>query len=215
MKTNKIPFFILGLLVLTVSCSHSKKSSSDEFHTEFYAVLNYITDTLLTDVSVMSSRTLRVIKPIQSPAEKLTDSATADNLPEFNVIQYNWLSIYPFAERRNLNKEDVDFMYKSIDPTRTFLLDSNRVKLPVMTEKKFSEFFQDSGINKGYERIKRKYGTSCYISVSTPVFNSNYTKVIISISYLCGPMWGNGYEFILEKKNGKWTIMDKYITWES
>jgi hypothetical protein len=215
MKAIKILFFISGLLFFSVSCNTPEKKRDDDFNNEFYSVLNYLIDTLSPDVSAICSRTLRVIKPFQSPEEKITDSVSDYNLPEYNVIQYNWLSIYPFAQRRNLNKEDVDFMYKSIDHTNTFLIDSNRVKIPVMTETIFLELFQDSGINKGYERIKRRYGTSCYISVSNPVFNSNYTKVIISLSYLCGPMWGNGYEFILEKKKGKWTIVDKTITWVS
>jgi hypothetical protein len=213
MKKLEIIFLIPLFLSLT-SC-HNQETSYEKSQKEFYLVVNYLIDSVLTDISAISSLTMPIIKPFQIPAEKIVDSVNQPDPAPFGVIQYNWLSIYPLALRRNLNKTEVDFMYQAIDSSKIEIIDSSKVKIPVLTKAIFLELFQDSGINVGYQRIKKRYGTSCYVSVSTPIFNSNFTKVIISIDKFCGPLWGNGYEFVLEKKKGIWTIVDKSITWIS
>jgi hypothetical protein len=215
MRQIKFLLFIVGLWLLTSCNNHQKNINERLYYSEFYSTVNDLISSQLKDVSAIAYKTMPVIKPFQIPAIKIVDSIASYDPPPFGVIQYNWLSVYPLAIKRNLNSKDVDFMYNSIDPSKIIQIDSNRVIKPVITEAIYTELFQDSGISVGYNRLKRKYGSSCYISVSTPIFNSDFSKVIISINYSCGPLWGNGYEFILEKKKGKWEMIEKSITWES
>jgi len=213
MKILKTLILVYCLFALT-SCKNKEKAS-EKSQKEFYSILNYLIDSELTDISAISSSTLPIIKPFQIPAERIIDTVRRNEPEQFDIIQYNWLSIYPLAQRRNLNRNEVDFMYHSIDSSKIFVIDSNMIKVPIITKTKFLKLFQDSGIAVGYERMRRIYGTSNYVSISTPVFNSSFTKVIISINYYCGPLCGNGYEFVLEKKKGIWRISSKNVTWKS
>ena len=215
MKISKTLFIILGLILL-ISCGRNQQGVNDKiYYDEFYSVLNDLIRFSFSDVSAISFETVPVIKPPWIPSSQSPDSVSVPEPNSINVICYNWLSFYSLAKLRDLDSAEVDYMYRSIDSSKLFLIDSSRVCVPVITKSEFREFFQDSGINKGYKLIEKKYGSSCYVSVSTPVFNADYSKIILSVNYYCGPSWGYGYEFVLKKKKGKWRLIDQGITWQS
>jgi hypothetical protein len=206
----------IGLLTILTSCNRNRINIKDRiYYDEFYSVINDLIRSNLSDVSAIRYVTEPVVKPPWHPSSRPTDSILPPEPTAIGTIRYNWLSFYPLAKQRGLDSVDVDFMYHSIDSSKIIVIDSNRVCIPVITKATFNALFQDSGINIGYDRIKKKYGTSCYISVSTPVFNSDYSKIVLAINYYCGPLWGNGFEFILRKKDGKWILIEKYRTWIS
>jgi hypothetical protein len=117
-------------------------------------------------------------------------------------------------KRNNLDTTDVYKMYKSIDSTKTFLIDPKRINLPIITRDQFLDFFK-AGNDLGYEKIKESFGTSCYIRVSTPIYNGDFTKMILFVDCCCGSVWGQGYEFFLIKDDDKWRVIEENGTWES
>jgi hypothetical protein len=103
-------------------------------------------------------------------------------------------------------------MFNSIDSTKEFKIDPARVFISVIT---INEVFKNQNLEEGYDKLKKIYGSSCFISVSTPIFNSTYRKAVLFINYYCGPLNAQGYEFTLEKKNGKWKLIDEWGLWVS
>ena len=215
MKKIENLIIILGFILLYSCKSNQQKANDKVYYDEFYSVLNSLIRFSFSDVSAISYKTIPIIKPPWKPSFQSPDSVSLPDPNSNNVICYNWLSFYSIAKRRDLDTVDVNYMYHSIDSSKIFVIDSSRICIPVITKSEFLALFQDSGINKGYERIQKKYGSSCYISVSSPIFNADHSKLILSINYYCGPVLGYGYEFVLRKKMGKWRVIDKEMTWES
>jgi hypothetical protein len=207
---------ISGTFIILFSCVGNRPVRNDQiYYDEFYSVLNDLIRMSLPHVSAIRYETVPVIKPPWLPSSDSPNSVSPQEPLPFGTISYNWLSFFSLAKNRKLDSLDVEFMYHSIDSSKVIVIDSNKICIPVITKSEFTSIFQDSGIYIGYSRIKKKFGTSCYISVSTPIFNSDYSKIVLSINYYCGALWGKGYEFVLEKEHGKWRVIDKSTTWES
>ena len=196
--------WILLILCFLQSCTSSKHKEDQQYFDEFYTVLDNLIRFNLHDVSVISAEILPVYK-------------TIDSISESSPMMYHVLHLQYFdllKKRYFLDTLDASFMYNSIDSVKTFEIDSNRISIPVINKKDMVEFFS-SGIYDGYDKINETYGTSCFIRVTRPIFNSNYTKMILFIDYFCGPLWGQGYQYFLIKKDGNWKIIDEGVTWES
>ena len=79
----------------------------------------------------------------------------------------------------------------------------------------YDRILQRNGLDLMYDELERIYGSSEFLMISTPIFDSTYTKAIISVDLHCGSLCGQGNEFILEKQRGIWRIITVYYTWES
>jgi hypothetical protein len=172
----------------------------------------------LTDVSSITYRTIPVFKTMWGNVPIPKKSVSPPPPPPVMINHFDINSIKYQIQRKNLDSVDANYMYNSIDSTRTFKIDSTRISVPVISNERYKEIFEYKdmeGIVESYNKIKKIYGTSCVISVSTPIFNSNCTKAILFLNYICGPKEGQGYEFILENKNGKWKLIDELGIWES
>jgi hypothetical protein len=132
--------------------------------------------------------------------------------PPVLVNYFNLNSCAVQIERKNLDSIDAKYMFNSIDSTKEFKIDPARVFISVIT---INEVFKNQNLEEGYDKLKKIYGSSCFISVSTPIFNSTYRKAVLFINYYCGPLNAQGYEFTLEKKNGKWKLIDEWGLWVS
>jgi hypothetical protein len=204
-------FIIIVVTFSLTSCSRiQEKADNKLFYEEFYSVLNDLILLRLPDVSVIKYETMPVYKTQWDTIPIYKYSIPPP--PEIHCIDIN--SFNTQIERKHLDSIDAKYMYDSIDSLKILKIDSNRVYLPVMTEPQFKEIFVPHKSN-GYNFIKAKYGSPCFIIVSTPVFNSKYTKVIISIDYRCAPLAGQGFEFVLEKRGGKWNLIDENVIWVS
>ncbi|MDR3008195.1 MAG: hypothetical protein LBV59_09700 [Sphingobacterium sp.] len=76
-------------------------------------------------------------------------------------------------------------------------------------------------------QIKKKYNVAYHKKTEmTEQFPSRYTfhlpimshdrkKAFVSLDYVCGALCGQGYDFILEKINGKWKVIKRDYTWIS
>jgi len=56
-------------------------------------------------------------------------------------------------------------------------------------------------------------GASGVISFSHVGFDSTLDEAIVSTSFVCGPLCGKSWRYILRKKSGKWEVANKLILW--
>lgn len=54
-----------------------------------------------------------------------------------------------------------------------------------------------------------------FYEMTIPVFSSDNQKAFVQLNYYCKGLCGNGVSLFLEKINGKWKIVDKWVTWMS
>lgn len=76
-------------------------------------------------------------------------------------------------------------------------------------------------------QIKKKYNVAYHKETETteqflssytfhlPILSHDHKKAFVSLDYVCGALCGQGYDFILEKINGKWKVIKRDYTWIS
>lgn len=68
----------------------------------------------------------------------------------------------------------------------------------------------------GWERYYQKYDESNgYLIFSMPGINADKNKAILVYSHECGALCGSGFMVLLERKDNKWVVTDRFITWIS
>jgi hypothetical protein len=112
------------------------------------------------------------------------------------------------ASRHLIDSTDAAYMFSNIDSSKTYRVDSTKIPNVGLTGDTLNL------IPEG-EWLENNYSSRCFIRVSTPVFNMEFTKAIIAVDYICGPMYGSGYNILLKKHKGKWMIIYEYGTWVS
>lgn len=60
-------------------------------------------------------------------------------------------------------------------------------------------------INEGYY----------FCEITIPLFSKDNKRAYVELAYYCGRLCGGGKSILLEKINGKWTIIKSYETWVS
>ena len=213
---------ILLLTILSLfleTCQMNKSSKMDiKFNEEFYSALNELVKIKLPNANLIVSETMPIYKSMQG---NYTSLDTIDHIPPPppppGEIFYDKNTFDYLIYSDKLDSTEGEFMYDSIDSSKIVMIDSSKIFLRVIPNSKFKEILKKhrGNLREFYNIIEEIYGSSCFIKVSTPIFNSNYSKVIISIDYSCGPLAGGGQDYILEKKNGKWMLINESGRWVS
>ena len=126
------------------------------------------------------------------------------------------IDYFDFQVKYNhLDKADAEFMFNSIDSTKIITLDSNSIKIKIISDDTFRNIFSDTNLQNAYQLLKEKTGSSCFLETSAVIFNSTFTKAVIAVDCGCGPLSGGGSTFFLEKRDNKWTIIDERGRWVS
>jgi len=207
-------FWLILIINFSHSCTDPNPKPDRLYIDEYYSVLDNILRFSIQDVSAISYETVLVYKTIWG-LDSIPNYSISPPPPPPPMINYvDVRHIKYVLKRNNLDTLDAYVMYKSIDSTKKFRIDQKRIAIPIITREQFLDFFK-SDIDEGYDKIRENFGTSCYIRSSTPIFNADYTKMILFIDCFCGSIWGQGYEFFLIKKDGKWSIIEENGTWES
>lgn len=73
-------------------------------------------------------------------------------------------------------------------------------------------------INKKYNvanhrKIERAEQFLSKYTFHLPILSQDGKKAFVALDYYCGGLCGQGYEFILEKINGKWKVLKCDYTW--
>lgn len=153
--------------------------------------LNEIVDGLLRcrfpDASLIQTETKPVFKSFIS---NLKESMLEPPPPDIDFFPKEFFSV--MTARNLINYSDAEYMFSTIDSSVTYKVDSTKFskRCPARENK-------------------------CFLKVSTPIFNMEFTKAILAVDYYCGPINGSGYNIVLEKLKDKWVIIYEYGTWKS
>lgn len=92
------------------------------------------------------------------------------------------------------------------------LLQKQLIEIETITDKKFSSFFgSNRQIEKGWKRIKKKYGTNKVVEFSQINYNRQFAATYYGIH--CGGLCGSGNIVVFEKVNGNWKILTEINLW--
>jgi hypothetical protein len=213
---KKLVWIIIAVFLL--SCKGNKTIENNPiYYDEFYSAINEIVTSKFSKVTLIVDETMPVYKNMfgDYPQPKATKDIPPPPPPP-GIIYYDNNTFDYLVFSNQLDSSEAKFMYMSIDSMMTFRIDSSKTNFRVIPQSKIIEIFshQTEYYSDRYEEVKKLFGSGCFIRMSTPIFNSNYTKMILSIQKYCGPPDGEDYRFILEKKNGKWKIMNDEEIWE-
>lgn len=194
-----------------ISCSGTNThNKSTTYEKEFYSVLNDLIRMKLIHAAVILDETTLVTKIMwtQVVANRNVNVPTdGSNL----AIQ----DTYGLRSQSILNSAEISYLYTAIDSMKIMRIDSAKVVVPTIPARELQRIFSGSNRKDGYEVMKQRYGTSCNIKVSTPLFNSDFTKAVLWVDYQCGWKHGQGYVFVLEKRRGMWWLIEDIGTWIS
>jgi hypothetical protein len=78
------------------------------------------------------------------------------------------------------------------------------------------EFKKTIGGGDGWDAFRKSHpGASGIATFSAAGFDHDGNRAVVNVSYLCASHCGNGSFYILEKKDGEWTISKEMGTWIS
>ena len=184
-----------------------------KYYDEFYSALNTIIRSKYKEISQITNVTLPVYRTPYGNESVNKDSAEVPPPPPPGVIYYNHNSFCYLTYNEQLDSMDVKFMYESIDSTKTFLIDPNRVQLRIIPAETVYEILRKSegDFQEADDIIEKKFGSRNFIRVSTPIYNSNYSRIIITVTSHAGPKSSLGETFVMKKQNNVWKTVKSTI----
>lgn len=153
---------------------------------------------------------------------EMVEDYAADSLADY---QRNMLYIYSstedlskkLVENKNLRKllADLESDFKSHPKIKTELLSIGKIKLDTISSEKYLKYFgkKFKRIDKGWKKIEKNFGTRLVMELSKIKYLDNYATLYYG--HHCGGLCGAGRLVVLEKKDGKWTILGELKLWDS
>jgi hypothetical protein len=195
------------IILLLIVCHCSILSGQDrQYFNEFYTALNSLIRSKFKDISQITNASLPIFRTPYGNAPSENDSIEVPPPPPPGVIYYDQYTFYYMTYSDQLDSSDVKFMYQSIDSTKTFQVDQNRISLKVIPAETVFEILRKSEGNfqGAADLIEKTFGSRNFIRVSTPIFNSDYSRIIITVTSFNGPKSSFGETFVMKKKNNSW-----------
>ncbi len=202
---------IIILLALTTSIINAEQNF--ESQKEFNQIIDEIVRYRLNTVAIVQEETIPINNHLPEDTGFINEK-DAPKTPANGMIEYSQDFFSTLIINNILTNSEAEYMYTSMDSALVVSIDSTLVSKPTLTKSEIDSLF-DYDIDYAYQYFEKTYGTSCFMRVSTPLFNQDRTKLLLSIDYFCGPLYGRGYVFILNKKDDKWMIVEELGTWES
>ena len=161
---------ILTIILLSSCTPESKNIQIDNNQKDFNQIVDEIVRYKLNRVSVVQFETMPIYKTIP------IDSSYMDthDYPPPDLIDYSKNFFSAMIERNLIDSMDADYMYSIIDSSLILNIDSNLISKPTLTKQYLDSLF-DRDIDYAYDFIEKRFGTSCFIRVGTPIFNKTKT----------------------------------------
>jgi len=198
-----------SIFLLIISCSSVKLSAQDNtYYNEFYIALNSLVRSKYPKISLIIDSTWNVYTTYYGEHSIPEVSAEAPLPPPVpGIIYYNRWTFKYLVLSDKLDSNDVDFMYKSIDSTKNFTLDQNKIGLHVIPWCKVSKMLRNSEGDLTDDIIEKTYGARNFVIVSTPIFNSEFSSLIITIKQHHGDVDLSGITYVMRKRGENWKIV--------
>ena len=199
----------LSILLLIISTILVKPSAQDnKYNNEFYKALNSLVRSKYPKISLIIDSTWNVYTTPYGehsiPKEKVE---TPPPPPVPGIIYYDRCTFKYLVISNKLDSNDVEFMYKSIDSTKNFIIDQNKIGLSVIPWHKVIKILRNREGDFTDDIIEKTYGARNFIIVSTPIFNADYTSLIITIKQHHGAEDLSGIQYVMRKRGENWKIV--------
>jgi len=203
--------FLKIFLILQIITNCQILSGQDrKYYDEFYSALKNLVRLQFPEISQITSTTLSVFKTPYGdyPFERGSIEIPPPPPPP-GIVYYNLSSFEYFKYAFKLDSVDAQFMYHSIDSTKTITIDQKETHLKVIQTESYMDIIRrcKNNFEKADSIFESTYGSPNIISVSTPVFNSDYSWAVISISPRIKNKSTVGKQFVMKKKLGTWRIV--------
>lgn len=200
---------ILGLLILTSSCHNEKVNRTIQANLEMNEIVDELVRFRFYDVSFVQIETDYVYQDF------IEDTFNSAPVPIPGIIVFPKEFFRILAERKIIDYRDADYMFSQIDTSVSYCIDSLKISKATLSYNEIRSLFKNKGIDSAYMYIWNKYGSNCFINISTPIFNQAFTKAVIAVDYHCGPKNGHGLKIVFEKVKDNWMIIFETETWVS
>ena len=158
------------------------------------------------------------------------EDTTKDAMELFNLKYESWVyeNVFELYINDSLVSPDKDFydlidlnpsldsLYKSLFQDKT--LKSKRFNLSLLPERsnfKLIPIHPDLTSDTLYESISKNEAFMGFFEFSRIAFNKSYSKACFYFARHMGPTSGGGEIIFVEKKNKKWTIVERKMIWVS
>lgn len=171
------------------------KINNKTYINEFYLVLNDLENDEFANDFVILGRT----KPLYKTKYGYQDVSkyTPGHVPppDLGILSFDRDMFNLLISENILDSSETEFMYLSIDSTQTILIDSSKVVNQIVVSESITEkFYNHKTWYSIFKEIERKYGTPKFLVTSPPVFNSDFTKVIIAVDLHYSMVFGICYK---------------------
>ncbi|RAU83592.1 hypothetical protein [Pontibacter arcticus] len=138
------------------------------------------------------------------------DTVIDDTLPApIWEFRFNRRVFNNIVEKGLLDSTEAYYIFESMKPNFTIVLDSSRLYRKAISEDKLNSFFSSGNDIEGFRKLEVATGATTFIILSTPLLNKTNTKAFIAAnSYELGQHI-NRTHYMLEKKNGNWQVVFK------
>jgi hypothetical protein len=205
---------ILSILLVSLSFVNSKNSKNEtEFDSYKIKNSNEIVKTVILEdsLNVLINGTgsgmfcEELIKLDIYIPEKRKDNKPIPPppLPSFNDISIKNLLFFKIEnEMFFTSKDSLNLLQQNLNPKKLKIERDVVSKINLTTKEK--------------EKNKQKKGESYnYYEMTIPIFSSDNQKAYLQLNHYCSGLCGSGQSIYLKKINGKWKIIDKWLTWIS
>jgi hypothetical protein len=197
---------LLIFLLIIPSILVQLSAQDNKYDNEFYKALNSLVNSKYPKISLIIDSTWNVYTTPygEHSIPKQTEDPPPPPVP--GIIYYDrWTFKYLVISER-LDSNDIDGMYKSIDSTKNFIIDQNKMGLRVIPWDKVSISLRNQDGDFTDDEIEKTYGARNFIIVSTPIFNADYTSLVITIKQHHGDEDLSGIMYVMRKRGESWKI---------
>lgn len=207
----KLSIFILTILFISSCFDDTKKTHNTK--EEFTQIVDEILRFRFSEASVVQDVTMPILKMEDF---QLVGKDSVILTPPPPTLPRVYMEFFDLLVEMNLlDSMDAKNIYLNIDTTKTIFLEADQLSKPLISKKALDSLFNVHGTDEAYDLLGKKYGTSCFIKIGTPLFNLKFSKLILAVDIYCGGTNGGGYILVLKKTNEKWKIIGEFGTWVS
>jgi hypothetical protein len=114
-----------------------------------------------------------------------------------------FLNMYSDGQLDSIEAEN---MFQRLDSLQNYELDPSQIIQKTFYFQTINDAFKSRGVEKGYHCMDKKYSKIGFLKLSTPVFNIDRDKLLISISAFKNGSW-IAVTYLFRKFNNKWNIV--------
>lgn len=190
---------IILLLFAILFCCAFNIAAQSQIEPEEYGIYKQI----LEEWFINASTTHIVI-------DKFTVVNDSDNSKQTSYIKRKLSGVRSETLANYISRNNISFELKNdfnISPAVNFITEEDLVSVRRQEKADLGESFKKA--------FKEKFSTNLQISFSRVGFNQKRNQALLQVGYNCGTTCGEGNYVLLTKKNDRWIIKKKIISWIS